>query len=115
MDYYLKSTSEGELKALLLSANILVASEEVLGENGEVIYPASQYPAEGLVIDYVGTIYKPTGNMINVGAPSHLEYPEMVPLDGFHANLRGALTEEQEAAIASIVLPIPANPVRIWA
>lgn len=37
------------------------------------------------------------------------EIPDVV---GYHANLRGVLTDEQKAALP--IIPTPANPVRVW-
>lgn len=35
---------------------------------------------------------------------------------GFHANLRGDITDEQQQAMADIILLTPPNhPVRVWA
>lgn len=36
-------------------------------------------------IDVIGTIYKPTGNMIDTDEG---EVPEMAPVDGWHVNVR---------------------------
>lgn len=72
-----------------------------------------QQTAEELLIEYigsvdvVGTIYKPTGEML-LGEDG--EYPAMAPLDGWHVNLRGELPD----ALAPYVVT-PTQPVRVWA
>jgi len=65
--------------------------------------------AQGVDLDIIGTIFKPTGNMIQ---SEDGEYPEMEALDGYHANIRG-ITAEQAALLPTIAKPN--NPVRTWA
>jgi hypothetical protein len=54
-------------------------------------------------LDVVGTIYKPTGNMID-------DMPEMTPLDGFHVNFIGTLPAEAAAYVVT-----PTSPSRVFA
>ena len=97
--YYLKATDEDELRQALLATNVI--TEEA--------------PVEGFNLDVIGTIYKPTGNMLSLGPDDHLEYPEVLPVEGYHANLLGELSEEQQAALAPLLITAPANPFRVWA
>ena len=62
-------------------------------------------------IDVIGTIYKPTGEML-LGEDG--EYPEMAPLEGWHVNLRGVFTADDLDALELFVVT-PENPVRVWA
>lgn len=62
-------------------------------------------------IDTIGTIYKPTGQTL-LGDDG--EYPEIAPLEGWHVNLRGELTDNQIATLTPFVVT-PNNPVRVWA
>lgn len=118
MDYYLKANSEAEFWQALKTAEAAV-SYEVKNEAGEVV-ETRWAPAPGYSIDVIGTIYKPTGNMIQQTVNDlTVEVPEMTALEGFHANLRGPadLAEkveyiqytptEQEALDPNFVMPEP--------
>ena len=86
-DYYCKFADEAAAKAVLFN------DEE-----------QPRYAA----IDMIGTIYKPTGKGIKTP-----EGPvnEMVPLDGYHANVR----HPESAPELDQYSVTPANPVRMWA
>ena len=88
MDYYLKAASEAALMTALEAVNA-VKSVQVKNEQGEVI-ETRYVPAPGYSLDVIGTVYKPTGNVVQqtVGDRT-VEVPEMVSVPGFHANLRG--------------------------
>jgi hypothetical protein len=88
MDYYLKAASEAALMTALEAVDV-VKSYAVKNEQGETI--TTRYATQpGYNLDVIGTIYKPTGNLVQrtVGE-STVEVPEMETLTGFHANLRG--------------------------
>lgn len=88
MDYYLKATDEQALFATLAQAGV-VKQITVKNEAGKVV-ETRFIPEPGYDLDVIGTIYKPTGNMVQrqvAEMPS--EVPEMVAVPGFHANLRG--------------------------
>jgi hypothetical protein len=58
-------------------------------------------------VDVIGTIYKPTGQMIETDEGA---VPEMAAVDGWHVNTRGQMLET--------LLPFsiePQHPVRVWA
>jgi|GEM_PF-6888560 len=57
-------------------------------------------PSTESSFDPIGTIYDADGN----------------PIPGWHANLRlrHELTLDEEAALAPVLIPPPANPVRVW-
>lgn len=95
IDYYLKFDTEEEGKALLYR------KEEFDGR--EVLI------AKYLAVDAIGTVYKPTGNMLT--SEEGMQFPEMVPLDGWHANVR--VTEEKPELDPYRVHP--STPVRVWA
>jgi hypothetical protein len=65
--------------------------------------------AQGVDLDIIGTIFKPTGRMIQMVEG---ECPETAAIPGYHANIRG-ITEEQAALLPTIAKP--SSPVRIWA
>ena len=82
-DLYLKFADEAEALAALF-------------EDGRSKYQ--------MAIDIIGTIYKPTGVMLDA------DTPEMTAVPGFHVNTRGEAPEE--------LLPYsinPTQPVRVWA
>ena len=88
MDYYLKAASEAALMTALEAVNA-VKSVQVKNEQGEVI-ETRYVAAPGYNLDVIGTVYKPTGNLVQqtVGDTT-VEVSEMAAVPGFHANLRG--------------------------
>lgn len=88
MDYYLKAASEAALMTALEAVNA-VKSVQVKNEQGEVI-ETRWVAAPGYNLDVIGTVYKPTGNMIQQTVDGRTtEVPEVTAVPGFHANLRG--------------------------
>lgn len=61
-------------------------------------------------LDLIGTIYAPTGKMLQTDEG---EWPEMAPVDGWHVNVR-VLPDEDMAALEQFVVT-PTTPVRVWA
>lgn len=118
MDYYLKAESEAALWSALTAVGAAV-EVQVKDEDGNVV-ETRHAPAPGFSIDVIGTIFKPTGNLIQqtVGEMT-VEVPEMAALEGFHANMRGPadlapkveyvpyVPTEQEAADPAFVMPEP--------
>lgn len=103
MDYYLKTETEESLEAVLVEAGIARVDE-----NGMFTID----PAYALV--KIGQIFVETGETLT--SDSGFTYPEMAPIEGYHANLRaGRLLEEQEQKLSSIVIPAPATPKFVWA
>ena len=103
MDYYLKAESEAALWSALVAAGAAV-EVQVKDEAGNTI--ETRYaPASGYSLDIIGTIYKPTGNIIQqtVGDTT-IEVPEMSPLSGFHANMRGPADLAAKTEIIPYVL-----------
>jgi hypothetical protein len=101
MDYYLKANSEEHMWETLTAAGL--TSE----------YEGKKY-AKGISLDVIGVIYKETGNTTTVTDPEGTSYevPETQAIEGYHANIRGELTEEQQQALPLIAKP--ATPNRIW-
>lgn len=89
MTTYLRFTDEAQAQALMPYA----------------FDPELQAPA-GMTIDIVGTIHKPTGEMLT---SEEGEYPAMAPIPGFHVNVRGVVPEELEPFIT-----YPATPSRVF-
>jgi hypothetical protein len=113
-DLYLKADSEDALMDALIDAGIYLDQDEVTetDEDGNVIIvqPEAKGLISGVIIDIIGTIFKPTGE---TGEDANGEYEIVEPIDGFHANLRGAFTEEQKSKLP--LIEAPSTPTRIWA
>ena len=88
MDYYLKAASEAALMTALEAAGV-VKSYTVKNEAGDVL--ETRYATiSGYDLDVIGTVYKPTGNMVQQTQEGRVsEVAEMQAVLGFHANLRG--------------------------
>lgn len=59
----------------------------------------------------IGIIYKPSGLMLT-DETEGLEYPEMLPIDGYHVNVR--TNGEDTTDILPFAIE-PTNPIRVWA
>lgn len=96
-DYFLRADNRETIDQALYSAGLLfyVGGEPVLN----------------VAVDYVDTISRPTGRILL--DTEGVEYPEQGPVEGYHANLRAALTAEQEALLP--IIERPGNPHRIFA
>lgn len=93
---YLKAESQQDLLIALVQAGLATESEE-----GTTI-------SEGFMLDEIGTIYKGTGNFATDEDGNEYEVTEAV--EGYHANLIGEVSPEQEALLP--VIEEPQNPVR---
>ena len=110
-DLFLKFTSEEAAYAALLAAGLLTETQAFLDQEGNVLQPAGYAAAPGASVDYVGVIYKPTGNTITTEMG---EQPEMAPLDGWHVNVRLSADRNCPEALQGAVVS-PATPSRVWA
>lgn len=73
-------------------------------KDGEWILSSADY-----ALDLVGTIYKPTGNMLQ--SEDGFDYPETAPLDGWHVNMAcHALSDDLMQYTVN-----PSSPSRIFA
>lgn len=88
------------------TANEVLFDEHVHLGDGDIVETAKvpKYAA----VDVIGTIYKPTGKVIQTADG---EVPEMAPLDGFHANVR----HKEEAPELEPFRVHPRAPQRLWA
>ena len=121
--YYLKATDEQTLWVALEAADLAVKDYDPedplnsrpadLGMVEEWAGPSGAYEWRSLsnMLDIIGTMYRATGNMLTT--EDGMEYPETEAIDGYHANLREVLTDEQEAALPTV--DAPATPYRKWA
>jgi hypothetical protein len=85
-DYYLRFADADECRSVLFDGK------------------QSRYAA----VDVIGTIYKPTGNMIQTDDG---EVPQMAPIPGYHANVRHSEAAPELDAYAVQVK----RPTRVWA
>jgi hypothetical protein len=104
IDYCLKFDSEAEAKAVLYRVVGAVEADPENGVEAQEGYEVANYDA----IDLIGTIYKPTGKMLQ---SDEGEVPEMAPVDGYHVNVR-VLKEAPELEAYRVH---PVTPVRVWA
>ena len=121
--YYLKATSEAALWEALEAASLahkeydhtdaLNSRPDDLDMDAEWDGPSGAYEwiADTPMLDIIGTMYRETGTMLTDG--EGMEYPEMEAVDGYHANLREELTDEQVALLPTI--DAPTVPYRKWA
>ena len=121
--YYLKATSEAALWEALEAAD--VAHKEYDREDPLNVAPddhdpmgpafvmtgAYEWIADTPMLDIIGTMYSATGTMLTTD--DGMDYPEMEAVDGYHANLREELTDEQVALLPTI--DAPTVPYRKWA
>ena len=103
IDYCLKFDSEAEARAVLYRIEGAVEADPENGVEAQEGYEVANYDA----IDLIGTIYKPTGKMIDSDEGSYLE---MAPVEGYHANVR-MLKEAQELEAYRVH---PVTPQRVW-
>lgn len=116
MDYYLKTTNETtlweSLEAAGLAYKLYDPQDSLNVPTGDKEWiPTGKFSwRTDMQIDIIGTIYVPTGDTEEVDGR---QIPVMQAIDGFHANLRANLTEEQKALLP--LIDEPSTPVRVWA
>ena len=114
-DLYLKFSNEAEARSVLYRmvdpapAPWDVEAAEASDRQAIVVPREPCEVPNFLAIDLIGTIYKPTGNMLQ---SDEGEVPEMAALDGYHVNVR--LVGEDGSALEPYRI-YPDNPVRGWA
>ena len=104
-DYYLKFANEAEARAVLYRKEGVVEADPENGIEAQEGYEVSNFAN----IDHIGTIWKPTGKMLQT---EEGEVPEMAPLPGYHVNVR--VVDEDASALEAYQV-FPDNPVRGWA
>jgi len=116
MNYYIKSTDEATLWTALESAGLAYKQYDRTdplnipsGEKDWVPSGAFTWLAK-CQLDIIGTIQKPTGQTTEVDG---FIVPVMEAIEGFHANLLGQLSQEQQSLLP--LIDAPATPVRVWA
>ena len=119
--YYLKATSEQALWGALEAAEVvkkIYDSTDPDNQRPSDLNPEAEWSPTGTftwetpnMLDIIGTMYRETGTMLTT--EDGMEYPEMEAVDGYHANLREELTDEQVALLPTI--DAPTVPYRKWA
>lgn len=120
--YYLKTSSEESLWTALHSVGLAYKYFDPKDERnirpsdlsiGELWSPTGNFRwmTQNCELDIIGTIYKYNGNTV-VGEQG-FEVQVLEPIEGFHANLRAALTEEHENMLP--IIEAPSTPYRVWA
>lgn len=120
MIYYIKTTDEASLWLALEEANLAVRDYDL--EDALNVRPtdldmeaeweptgAFDWRFTGTALDIIGSIYKETGVMLT--DEDGMEYPEVAPIDGFHANM----IANTDADLSAITVDAPATPYRKWA
>jgi hypothetical protein len=82
-DYRLQFADEA---AWLAAADALGWLQHEYSQDPEPTIVRSWVFAAEADVDVIGTIFKPTGNMLQL--EPGIEYPEMAPQPGFHVNIR---------------------------
>lgn len=98
-DYFLRANTREQIDQALINAGLLDIVDDEPITSPEVI------------IDYVGTIYRDSGQYTL--DEDGFEVAIMEPVEGYHVNLRGNLTQEQIDALP--IIDAPNNPQRIFA
>ena len=116
MDYYIKTADEAALWQSLEAACLAYKQFDQEDHLNKPTGKSDWVPTGAFVwvakcqLDIIGIIHIATGEMEEVDGR---QIPITQAIDGFHANLRGELTEEQKAALP--LIDAPATPVRVWA
>lgn len=120
--YYLKADSEEDLFEALDAAGVTQRVYDMDDPRNvrpadldpeDAWAPTGEYdsvPIAGVDLDIIGTIFVPSGIML--ADEEGNQYPEMIPVEGYHANVRG-ITAEQAEQLPTIGKPTKA--VRMWA
>jgi hypothetical protein len=98
-NYYLKFQNQAELESVLVATDLADVQDEQF------------VPKTNL--DVIGLIYKPTGKVLKT--EDGFDYPEQAAVEGWHANLKAELSEDQETALSEFLVTEPATPARKWA
>lgn len=114
MDYYLKAQSEEEMLSTLEKAGIRTGTSYLEDGETKVAYGVKV----GLALDIIGDIEvesEETATYESTVGGSTIEVPVFVKVPGYHANLRGILTQEEFEAIEDLIIEAPQTPRRTWA
>ena len=119
MNYYLKTNTEQEMWEALETANLAKKEydmEDALNNppedydseaNGEFVKTGKYDWVALCQLDMIGTIYQKSGTILTDDEGN--EYPEMIAIDGFHANIK---TDKVVTGLPTI--DAPQTPYRKW-
>lgn len=110
---YLKAADEATFNQAVVDAG-WTYQEAVPESDGEVT--VTNYYTAAHSLDVIGVIHVETGNMLSSTGDEGTvyEYPEMEPIEGWHANLL-LHGEELPAALEPFVIEAPSTPHRRFA
>lgn len=118
IDFYIQMPSEADMPTVLADFYKQDTETTVNPDTGEetttnVGDPYLVQHTHHYAIDVVGTIYKPTGNMLTDADGN--EYPEMAAQPGWHVNIRliGDEVRPQVEALSAYEVN-PVTPERVW-
>jgi len=119
MIYYLKATDEQNLWEALETANLAKREYDMTDANnippedydyetnGEFVKTGKYDWVALCELDKIGTIYQESGTMLTDDEGN--QYPEMIAIDGFHANIK---TDKVVEGLPTI--EAPTTPYRKW-
>ena len=119
MNYYLKTNTEQEMWEALETANLAKKEydmEDALNiqpedydyeTNGEFVKTGAYDWVALCELDKIGTIYQESGTMLTDDEGN--QYPEMIAIDGFYANIK---TDKVVEGLPTI--DAPTTPYRKW-
>jgi len=101
LDIHLKFPDETTATRLMLETGLLT---QVTDKNGNIFNVQGQ----GQMIDIIGAIYKPTGDMLT--SEDGFDYPVLAEVGGWHVNMRGELPE----SLSPYKITVSGTPYRVW-
>jgi hypothetical protein len=101
-DHILKAESAAALWAALIAAGIVREELDPEGQTQRVIMA-------GYSLCVIGTICRSTGEIVTVDGET---VEVTAPIDGYHANLYGPLTDEQREILP--LIPMPTKREVVW-
>lgn len=111
MELLLKAASAEAFEQALLDSGVKVTETVQVGED---TFEDRVRLADGLELDVIGVISKPTGEMTEA-TETMPAMPVYAAIEGYHANLRGSLTPEMIEGLAPITMTTaPAVRYRVW-
>lgn len=108
IDYFIKADTEETFWNALIAHAVVQEATYTVGDSTVT----QKITLGGNSLDVIGIIFKPTGNMLTEGI---FTIPEQLPIPGYHANLRGYLSEEQITGLGELLIAAPSSPARVWA
>lgn len=111
MEYFLRCESKETMLDALKFAGILV--EVTYAADDEFPATTQLEPAEGYTVPFIGEVRRPTGatETVEIDGES-FEQDVYEAVTGYHVNVLGDLTPDQQALLP--IIPRPNNPVCLF-